>query len=202
MNPNHYTYRVTWSPEDNEHLGLCTEFPSLSWLAATPEEALTGILQLVREVVIDMQDNGEEIPVHAGSGNIFSDLGRPDAKEALARVRLAQQIAQIIERKALSQTAAAELMGLDRLKVSALVRGRLSGFSTDRLLRCLMQLGQDVDIVVRDKPSDHTKAHISVVTAADLEDLYLAEQRLIAVRAGNSKTHTLDEVERNLGLVG
>ena len=65
-----------------------------------------------------------------------------------------------------------------------------------------MQLGQDVDIVVRDKPSDHTKAHISVVTAADLEDLYLAEQRLTAVRAGNSKTHTLDEVERNLGLAG
>lgn len=146
--------------------------------------------------------HNEEIPVHASSGNIFSDLGRPDAEEALARVRLAQQIAQIIERKALSQTAAAELMGLDQPKVSALVRGRLSGFSTDRLLRCLMQLGQDVDIVVRDKPSDHTKAHISVVTAADLEDLYLAEQRLLAVRAGNSKTHTLDEVERNLGLVG
>jgi predicted XRE-type DNA-binding protein len=109
--------------------------------------------------------HNEEIPVHASSGNIFSDLGRPDAEEALARVRLAQQIAQIIERKALSQTAAAELMGLDQPKVSALVRGRLSGFSTDRLFRCLMQLGQDVDIVVRDKPSDHPKAHISVVTA-------------------------------------
>ncbi len=145
--------------------------------------------------------HNEEIPVHAGSGNIFSDLGRPDAEEALARVRLAQQIAQIIERKALSQTAAAELMGLDQPKVSALVRGRLSGFSTDRLLRCLMQLGQDIDIIVRDKPSDHTKAHINVV-AADFEDLYLAEQRLTDVRAGNSKTHTLDEVERNLGLVG
>jgi predicted XRE-type DNA-binding protein len=109
--------------------------------------------------------DNEEIPVHASSGNIFSDLGRPDAEEALARVRLAQQIAQIIERKALSQTAAAELMGLDQPKVSALVRGRLSGFSTDRLFRCLMQLGQDVDIVVRDKPSDHPKAHISVVVA-------------------------------------
>jgi predicted RNase H-like HicB family nuclease len=62
MNTNHYTYRVTWSPEDNEHIGLCTEFPSLSWLAPTPEEALTGIQQLVREVVLDMQDNGEAIP--------------------------------------------------------------------------------------------------------------------------------------------
>ena len=110
--------------------------------------------------------DNEEIPVQASSGNIFADLGRPDAEEAFARVRLAQQIAQIIERKALSQTDAAELMGLDQPKVSALVRGRLSGFSTDRLLRCLMQLGQDVDIVVRDKPSDHPKGHISVVVAA------------------------------------
>ncbi len=110
--------------------------------------------------------DNEEISVQASSGNIFADLGRPDAEEAFARVLLAQQIAQIIERKALSQTDAAELMGLDQPKVSALVRGRLSGFSTDRLLRCLMQLGHDVDIVVRDKPSDQPKGHISVVVAA------------------------------------
>ena len=109
--------------------------------------------------------DNEEIPVQASSGNLFADLGRPDAEEALARVRLAQQIAEIIERKELSQTDAAELMGLDQPKVSALVRGRLSGFSTDRLLRCLMLLGQDVEIIVRDKPIDHPQAHISVVAA-------------------------------------
>ena len=83
----------------------------------------------------------EEISVRASSGNIFADLGRPDAEEALTRVRLAQQIAEIIERQKLSQTEAAELMGLDQPKLSALVRGRLSGFSTDRLTRCLMLLG-------------------------------------------------------------
>lgn len=109
-----------------------------------------------------------EIAVHASSGNLFADLGRPDAEEALARVRLAQQIAEIIERKELSQTDAAELMGLDQPKVSALVRGRLSGFSTDRLLRCLMSLGQDVEIIVRDKPIDHPKAHISVIAVAHI----------------------------------
>lgn len=59
---HHFTYRVTWSPEDNEHLGLCTEFPSLSWLAPTPEGALIGIWQLVHEVVADIQDHGEAIP--------------------------------------------------------------------------------------------------------------------------------------------
>ncbi len=62
MNIEHYTYRVTWSSEDNEHIGLCTEFPSLSWLAPTPETALSGIRQLVREVVCDMQANQESIP--------------------------------------------------------------------------------------------------------------------------------------------
>ncbi len=108
----------------------------------------------------------EEIPVRPSSGNLFADLGRLDADEALVRVRLAQQIADIIERQTLNQTEAAALMGIDQPKVSALVRGRLSGFSTDRLLRCLMLLGQDVDIVVRDKPSNHPKAHISVVVAA------------------------------------
>ena len=57
-----YTYRVTWSEDDNEHVGLCAEFPSLSWLAATPEAALKGIRKLVSEVVEDMKANNESIP--------------------------------------------------------------------------------------------------------------------------------------------
>jgi predicted HicB family RNase H-like nuclease len=62
MSIDHYTYRVTWSPEDNEQVGLCVEFPSLSWLASTPEEALAGIRQIVTDVVSDMQRNNELIP--------------------------------------------------------------------------------------------------------------------------------------------
>jgi predicted HicB family RNase H-like nuclease len=57
-----YTYRVTWSEDDNEHIGLCAEFPSLSWLSATPEAALKGIRKLVSEVVVDMEANDETIP--------------------------------------------------------------------------------------------------------------------------------------------
>lgn len=57
-----YTYRVTWSEDDNEYVGLCAEFPSLSWLAETPETALKGMRQLVAEVVKDMINNGETIP--------------------------------------------------------------------------------------------------------------------------------------------
>ena len=62
MNIQHYTYRVTWSPEDEEHVGLCSEFASLSWLAKTPDAALKGIQKIVGEVVADMQANGEPIP--------------------------------------------------------------------------------------------------------------------------------------------
>jgi predicted HicB family RNase H-like nuclease len=62
MNINHYTYRVTWSQEDGEHVGLCAEFPALSWLARTPEKALAGIRRVVGEVVADMQATGEAIP--------------------------------------------------------------------------------------------------------------------------------------------
>ena len=58
----HYTYRLTWSPEDNEHVALCAEFPSLSWLAKTPESALKGIQKVVADVVADMLASGEAIP--------------------------------------------------------------------------------------------------------------------------------------------
>jgi len=57
-----YTYRVTWSEEDQEYVGLCAEFPSLSWLADSQEAALKGIRALVSEIISDMQSNGETIP--------------------------------------------------------------------------------------------------------------------------------------------
>jgi len=59
---DHYTYRVTWSAEDGEHVGLCAEFPSLSWLARTPERALAGIRRVVRETLADMSTEGEPPP--------------------------------------------------------------------------------------------------------------------------------------------
>ena len=62
MNFDHYTYRVTWSLSDEEFVGLCAEFPSLSWLEPTPEEAFSGIRSLVAEVLEDMQESGEMPP--------------------------------------------------------------------------------------------------------------------------------------------
>ena len=63
MNADHYTYRVTWSPEDGEHVGLCAEFPSLSWLASTPDAALKGVRRVVAQAVEDMRAAGEDVPL-------------------------------------------------------------------------------------------------------------------------------------------
>lgn len=62
VNHEHYTYRVTWSEEEGEHVALCAEFPSLSFLAAKPASALRGIVDLVGDAVEDMGKNGEPIP--------------------------------------------------------------------------------------------------------------------------------------------
>lgn len=62
LNDDRYTYRVTWSEEDKEYVGLCAEFPSLSWLAHTPEAALKGIRKVVADVIKDMQESGEPVP--------------------------------------------------------------------------------------------------------------------------------------------
>ena len=84
---DHYTYRVTWSEEDQEHVGLCVEFPSLSWLEATPEEALVGIRKLVKECVSDMQSDNEQVPEPLASKNYSGKLMlriAPDTHRSLA----------------------------------------------------------------------------------------------------------------------
>jgi predicted XRE-type DNA-binding protein len=98
-----------------------------------------------------------------GSGNVFADLGLPDPENALAKAGLAQAIAETIERRGLTQGEAAEIMGLDQPKVSAIVRGRLSGFTQDRLTRCVLALGDDVEITVR-RPAHYADAGRLAVT--------------------------------------
>ena len=106
----------------------------------------------------------EDTRVHIGSGNVFADLGLPNPEERLLKAELASLISSAIEQKNLTQMKAAELLGIDRSKVSALTRGRLSGFSTARLLRFLNALGNDVEIVVKPKPEDRSEAMITVVS--------------------------------------
>lgn len=83
------------------------------------------------------------------SGNVFADLDVPNAEEALAKAELAHKIGTLIEKRGLNQTEAAKVLGIDQPKISALLRGRLSGFSIERLLRFLLMLGHDVKITVQ-----------------------------------------------------
>ncbi len=80
---------------------------------------------------------------------MFEDLGHPRPADALAKAELARKIAALIAKRGLTQGAAAEVLQVDQPKVSALVRGRLAGFSLDRLVRFLVLLGSDVEIVVK-----------------------------------------------------
>ncbi len=106
--------------------------------------------------------NIETIEYEISSGNIFADLGYPDAEERLAKVQLAIKINDIIKKRRLTQTKAAKLLDIDQPKISALSTGRLAGFSLERLMRFLMILGQDVTIKV--SKAKKTKANINVIT--------------------------------------
>jgi predicted XRE-type DNA-binding protein len=107
-----------------------------------------------------------EITVTPGSGNVFADLGFAEPGEELAKAKLASRIRQIIKDRRLTQVAAATLMGVDQPKVSALLNGRLANFSSERLMRLLTALGQDVDIVLRAKPRNRERGKVRVLSEA------------------------------------
>jgi len=105
--------------------------------------------------------------VREGSGNVFADLQVPNSTEALAKAEIAVQIGSTIERRGLTQAAAAAVLGVDQADVSDLVRGKLRGFSTDRLIRFLNALGQDVDIVIHTRPHTRRPGKIRVREVAE-----------------------------------
>ena len=90
---DHYTYRITWSSEDDEYVGLCAEFPSLSWLAPNPDEAFSGIRTLVSECISDMRANNELPPVPLADRNYsgkFIVRAPPEVHRSLA-IRAAEE---------------------------------------------------------------------------------------------------------------
>jgi predicted XRE-type DNA-binding protein len=106
----------------------------------------------------------KEIPVHRGSGNVFADLGFDDADDMRLRADLVQQMREIIERRKLTQVAAAELLGIKQPDLSALLRGRLTKYSLERLLRFMTTLDRDVKIVVQPKPR-HRPARVTLAVS-------------------------------------
>ena len=100
-------------------------------------------------------------PVERGGGNVFADLGLPNPELLLAKAKLIQQLRAVITERKLTQGKAADLLGLDQPKVSALLRGRTDGFTLDRLFRLLIALDQRVEITV--KPATATEPGVIAV---------------------------------------
>ena len=104
--------------------------------------------------------------VRRGGENIFADLKLPDAEELNAKAQIAYRICDILDERKLTQREAAKILGIDQPKVSALLRGRLEGFSSDRLFRFLNALDQDIDIVIRRTKKRSGGPKIRVLAAA------------------------------------
>ncbi len=100
------------------------------------------------------------LEIEPSSGNVFADLSVGDADEHLVKASLVLKLDQIIRQRDLTQTAAAKLMGIDQPKVSAILAGQFRGYSVERLMRFLVALGQDVEIVV--KPRKRGSAQLRV----------------------------------------
>jgi predicted XRE-type DNA-binding protein len=103
------------------------------------------------------------IDIHHGSGNVYADLGYPDADEMLVKAGLVRKISEIVRSKGLTQVETAKILGLTQPKVSALLRGQFRGISERKLIDCLTSLGRDVEIVVKDAPRRRHGGKVTVV---------------------------------------
>ena len=102
--------------------------------------------------------------VTQSSGNVFADMGLPDAEDRLLKAQLALKIQQLIGQKGMTQAEVAPFLGLDQPKVSNLMRGRLAGFSVERLFGILNRLGHNVEVYVSEKEYEPKETYTSLVT--------------------------------------
>jgi predicted XRE-type DNA-binding protein len=99
------------------------------------------------------------------SGNVFKEVGLPNPEELLVKAELVRQIGEIIDERGLTRTAAAKVLRTTQPKVSAMLRGKLDGFSMERLIRFRNALNRDVEIVVRETPRGRKRGNVSIVPA-------------------------------------
>ena len=111
--------------------------------------------------------------IEFGSGNVFADLGFDNSEEMLAKARLVSEMQKVINKKKLTQTDAAKILGLTQPKLSILLKGQFKGYSTDRLIRFLRILGQDIDIFVTPKPRNR-QAHLHVYSSVEKSSFPIA----------------------------
>jgi predicted XRE-type DNA-binding protein len=106
------------------------------------------------------------IQVRDSSGNVFADIGLPNPEERLAKADLAIRIAAAVRARRLTQSGAARILKIDQPKISRLLRGQLSGFSTGKLMHFLTLLGRDVEIVIRTAPGSRRQGRMRVIASA------------------------------------
>jgi predicted XRE-type DNA-binding protein len=102
------------------------------------------------------------VSVQESTGNVYADLGLADSEDMLVKAQLVTKIAEIINKRGLTQERAAEILGLTQPKVSRLLKGQFRGISERRLLECLTHLGRDVEIVVRPTPPNRDNGRVTV----------------------------------------
>lgn len=112
---------------------------------------------------VESKRGGAAPHIERSSGNVFEDLGLPDAAALLAKSELVSRICDIIVKRGLTQSQAAEILGVNQPKVSALMRGNLDGFSSDRLFRFLNALGSDIEIAVKPRARSGSRPSIRVI---------------------------------------
>lgn len=106
----------------------------------------------------------DDIPVTPSSGNVFADLGFPNAEEELLKADLVRQIIRAMQQRGLTQAQTAEILSVSQPSVSNLVHGQYEKFSIDRLLRFLTDLGVDVEIILTQTENEHGQAHVSAAS--------------------------------------
>ena len=108
-----------------------------------------------------------ENTVTPSSGNVYADLGYEDPEEMLLKAHLVMRLSQAIKAKGLNQYQAAEVLGIDQPKISALVRGRFRGYSLERLFKFLNAFDLDVEVNVKSKPEDRERSYTTVGSASN-----------------------------------
>jgi len=103
------------------------------------------------------------IEIEKSSGNVYADLGLPDAEEMIVKARLAAKISEIIKQRHLTQHQASDMLGMPQSKISNMLRGNFRGISEAKMIACLNLLGRDIQIVVKKAPRSHDTGQTSVV---------------------------------------
>src|SRR5216684_1404328 len=109
----------------------------------------------------------KETPIVEGAQNIYADLGYADSQGMFMKAQLVTAIANMLRRRSLTQSGAAELLGLTQPKVSAMLKGQFRGISERRLLECLTRLGRDVQIVIKPAPRSRASGKLTLSVTSD-----------------------------------